>query len=429
MEEVPPEVEVRELRALVALLEKERTDLVHQMDDLEEELNHERRGAAGLDAELTRLREKDMFVSSPMVRIDEGETDMLRQRLDEALVVREDLEARLDSAEHDEAHTIAKLDEKTARIGTLASRLATIEVDHTRLVKENQELADELSARSQHHNSNEVAALRQQIALLELRCTEAERRGDAAQAEVITLTTGLAEARLHSELSVRDSPIEASLESNLPGLSAQDPLIPSSESLHDLPLSQLSSLDSQYGARIRHLSSLQKDVQRALHSEAPGQYEDPDKSEEKSGELEEVEVEWLELAHWMRSRFGRQTSQKELRAYVARFAPRKLRAPECDSPSSSTGRPSVGWRGHNAEGRSGGGSAWGGGGGGGGGGGAADTDRELFERLFNEARLKGRALYAADREYHSARTGQTSTHSYSHSSSPSRSFYSARHGS
>eukprot|EP01059_Diplonema_ambulator_P019882 TRINITY_DN33552_c0_g1_i1.p1 TRINITY_DN33552_c0_g1~~TRINITY_DN33552_c0_g1_i1.p1 ORF type:complete len:408 (+),score=109.83 TRINITY_DN33552_c0_g1_i1:37-1224(+) len=384
-----PDAEARELRALVALLEKERSELVGQLDEYEDELNRERHHSLALDDELSRLRNKEMLISSPIVNIDENEVELLRQKVDEAGVVIKDLEARLALAEEGEQHLMNVMDENerahSSKLSALASKLATLEMENNRLRSEN----ELMSPRDQS------------TALLEAKAAEAERARKTVEDDLLHLQAELAELKMQTELDAGDSPSARPLDpfGTLSDRRAHDPEIHGA--LEEFDVDQLLPLKEQYRSRIRHFTALEKDVDRVLHVRDPVKYPHPDKKAEKPAEPEKtdndedegdyLDAQWLELAHWMRGRFGQRTSLKELKRYISRFTPKKLRAPtgddaSYDSPRSTDGRQGK-WR---QDACSQGESTL-----------SYLSERELFERVLSEARRKGRSLYMSDRSQHS----------------------------
>ena len=479
-----PESEARELRALVALLERERTTLAASLAAAEDAVEAEReRAADAVEAALERRREDcEAFADSPTLRLDDdtdaadaAELELLRQQVDEAGVVVTDLEARLAHAEEGEAHLMRALDDKTAahtaKVASLAARLTTAEMENTRLRAEVAAAAAAAAAAappprlaevSRAKGEAEAAVVLLQAELAEMRLLQA----DAACASGAGGSSAGDEDEVGLEAEERCRvPRRARSESGGGGgggvdavvsAAAADPAIPAG-SLAELEEEGLVALGNQYDSRVRHLTALRCDVQRALHARVPGRYPHPDavaaaaaataaaatvaaeqeQGAEKANEGGEhddaaaadrptpsLDGQWLELAHWIRSRFGQRTSLKELRAYMERFTPKRLRVPTpaaaaagaaggaapytlSSSLSSSSFAASA--------------APFGGGGGGGGGGdsppsgrqpwrhpsasaSAAGTplppllsDRDTFERAFHEARQKGRSLYDADR--------------------------------
>eukprot|EP01064_Diplonema_japonicum_P038510 TRINITY_DN9364_c0_g1_i1.p1 TRINITY_DN9364_c0_g1~~TRINITY_DN9364_c0_g1_i1.p1 ORF type:complete len:397 (+),score=62.27 TRINITY_DN9364_c0_g1_i1:223-1413(+) len=380
-----PDAEARELIGLVALLEKERSELVSQLDVYEDELERERRHSLALDDELSRLKNKEMLVSSPMFNIDESEVELLRQKIDEAGVVIKDLEARLTTSEEGEQHLMSVLDEKetvfSAKLSMLAGKVATLEIENSKL-KANKEAPP---------SSN------QSTALLEAKAAEAERARKGVEDDLLGLQAELAELKMQAELDKKDSPSTRPLDllSTLSDRKAHDPELLGAPEEYDID--QLIQLKEQYRSRLRHFTALEKDVDRALHVRDSEKYLHPDMKaplnvpEQKLEEEDDnyLDGQWLELAHWMRGRFGQRTSLKELKKYISRFTPKKLRAPTSDGASydspQSTERPAgqARWR---QDSHSQGESTY-----------SHVSERELFERVFSEARRKGRSLYMSDR--------------------------------
>eukprot|EP01062_Namystynia_karyoxenos_P004734 TRINITY_DN11680_c0_g1_i2.p1 TRINITY_DN11680_c0_g1~~TRINITY_DN11680_c0_g1_i2.p1 ORF type:complete len:965 (+),score=313.73 TRINITY_DN11680_c0_g1_i2:93-2987(+) len=133
-----------------------------------------------------------------------------------------------------------------------------------------------------------------------------------------------------------------------------DPVL--TQELGDMSNSELSKAEAAFAARIAHLSAQHRDMLRQLHRNDPERFADPDAeppqaeaaaAEAEQGDCESPErgadteiadplagldAEWAAFAHWLRGRYGAQTSLKELKRHFDGFAPRRMRT---QSPAAS----------------------------------------------------------------------------------------------
>eukprot|EP01063_Lacrimia_lanifica_P039705 TRINITY_DN878_c0_g1_i5.p1 TRINITY_DN878_c0_g1~~TRINITY_DN878_c0_g1_i5.p1 ORF type:complete len:539 (+),score=200.60 TRINITY_DN878_c0_g1_i5:128-1744(+) len=421
--------EAQELRSLVAVFERERNALEEQLAASDEELAAERARGRALEAHVQHLESREMLLQSPTVSLRDDEAELLRQKVDESAVVIKDLEARLATAEEGEAHLLGVLEDKEAahrvKLAALAGKLATAEMEQTRRLQADPapkpaaatgrlRLCEDQSEASPHRRAErreeardrapgvslaDAAAFEAELRSWKQKWKEAEGRRIEAEAEALHLHTALAEVNLAKEGV--DSPDAAPHLPPHPALSAAAPHMNDPEvspgGLREMTEKQLLALVDQYASRMKHLAALQGDAARALHAVDP-KHPDPDAAAAAAGaqgfpredgdaaaaaDGEILDAGWLELAHWMRCRFGRNTSLKELKKHVEGFAPKKLRVPGLDAaavtPSGAFSKPLDSPTSHASSS-----------------GPPRDDANEALRRAFLVGRREGRAMYAAD---------------------------------
>ena len=443
--------EAKELRSLVAVMEREREEMEIQLEDYDDELVAERERIILLEDKLSRHRSEER--ESPIAINTAAE-----RQLEESEIVIHDLENQLTEIHesyseklHTSSDVISNLKSEIASLTVLlgdaknsnqifneqqlvkvmqdkdlqhqrqlsdlsetsrqhiealteqvnslqvAQRRQTTEVDHQKFLKIMEEkellhqqkvsqLASKIATLEIQNNklSQEVSEDKDdKMKEMEVRLQSFEAEREILDCDLLTLRTELAELRMCRELSM-DETTDA-----IQPIREPDHNIIATSDLFDLGEEEVISLGEQYESRIRHFTSLKKDVDRELHSRKPHQYNDPDKDPADTSlvmneDLESegvLDSEWLDLVSWMSSRFGSRTSLKELRSYIKSFAPRKLRAPlQSTSPDvSQNSFPK--WRGSSPSES----SIF-----------TTASERSAFDKLFNEGRIRGRALYQSD---------------------------------
>ncbi|KAJ9444205.1 hypothetical protein DIPPA_23946 [Diplonema papillatum] len=372
MDELDAVAEAEELRGLVTLLDEERTGLLAELDQ-------ERQHSNQLARELREARE-GVPAGGERLAGSAQEVSEMRKRLAEADELHRELQARVDEAERTKARCMRREEEALRSLSSLAAKAATLEGDNEKL---------RISVAEQSSDGSCV--------LMDTAALEVENA--SLRAEMIALKAELDDAKMHRDLDSVDSPASSPPAPPLArgvGVTAREAHEPAitAECLSDLDEDQLAALVEQYAARTSHFSALRRDAERELHRWDPSKHADPDlrapaeagpvvASHAAGAAAADLDKDWLELAHWMRGRFGTRTSLRELKAHVGRFAPRKLRAPDAGAAADSAGSaPSAA----PFDGASQGGLS------------ASLADRDVFDKIFAEARQRGRDLYHRDRQ-------------------------------